>query len=262
MIYEINFSHGEQRIFAETNENFRQNTVVMMSSEKGEIYGQIGRKLAENSKTPKLAKILRAADENDLEKIASTERKSQYAKQKTREIVAKSGLQMKIIETAYNMAGNQLFISFTAENRVDFRTLLKELASTFHARIELRQIGSRDAAKIYGGLGPCGRPLCCSEFLYEFPNVSIKMAKNQTLSLKQSKLNGLCGRLMCCLSYEDEFYKEAQKNFPDFGETVQTIDEKRGRVIGLNILSNTVKVRFDENIQELNVTELAGKYAR
>ena len=138
---------------------------------------------------------------------------------------------------------------------MDFRALLKELAATFRTRIELRQIGARDAAKMYGGVGPCGRPLCCSEFIYEFPNVSIKMAKNQSLSLKQSKLNGLCGRLMCCLSYEDEFYREARKNFPDFGEYITT-SEGEGKVIGLNILNNKVKLRLDHTIKEFDVSEV------
>ena len=138
---------------------------------------------------------------------------------------------------------------------VDFRKLLKDLASTFKTRIELRQIGSRDVAKIYGGIGPCGRPLCCSEFMGEFPNVSIKMAKNQALSLNQNKLNGLCGRLMCCLTYEDDFYRQAKKNFPDFGDTIKTVDGE-ARVIGLNILGNTVKVRKDSLVRDYDVSEI------
>ncbi|MCL2858256.1 MAG: Signal peptidase, partial [Streptococcaceae bacterium] len=142
-----------------------------------------------------------------------------------------------------------------AEHRVDFRELLKKMAETFHVRIELRQIGSRDAAKVQGGIGPCGRPLCCSTFLYEFPTVSIKMAKNQNLSFKQNKLNGLCGRLMCCLSYEDEFYRQAQKDFPDYGTMVET-SLGIGKVIGMNILSLTVKIKLEDSITEFNLVEI------
>ncbi|MDN6013872.1 MAG: Signal peptidase, partial [Lactococcus sp.] len=149
----------------------------------------------------------------------------------------------------------RLYISFTSEHRVDFRALLKDLASNFKTRIALRQIGPRDVAKTFGGLGPCGRPLCCSEFMGEFPNVSIKMAKNQALSLNQNKLNGLCGRLMCCLTYEDDFYRQARKNFPDFGDVIKTADGQ-ARVIGLNILGNTVKVRLDNAVRDYDVTEI------
>ena len=255
MIYEIKFAHGQANVFAISEAEFATSSKVILRSEKGTFYGKIIRKISEEAKLEIHHTILREATLDDLAVIANLEELSKQAKDKVRKLVVAQGLEMKIIEVAYNFDQMQLFISFTAENRVDFRILLRELATTFHVRIELRQIGPRDAAKIHGGLGPCGRPLCCSEFVYEFPNVSIKMAKNQNLSLKQNKLNGLCGRLMCCLTYEDSFYKEAQRLFPDFGEFVTT-SEGKGKVIGLNILKNRVKIHFGEYSKDFEIAEI------
>ena len=255
MIYEVEFTHGEQNTFVSGHETFAPRTQVIIQNEKGKTYGRIMKQLPQDKNVDTSGEIVRAATEEDEELIQTTELLSQQACAKIRQIVADCGIDMKVTNAAYNLNQSQLFVSFTPENRVDFRALLKELAATFRTRIELRQIGARDAAKMYGGVGPCGRPLCCSEFIYEFPNVSIKMAKNQSLSLKQSKLNGLCGRLMCCLSYEDEFYREARKNFPDFGEHITTADGE-GKVIGLNILNNKVKLRLDHTIKEFDIAEI------
>ncbi|PCS00769.1 regulatory iron-sulfur-containing complex subunit RicT [Lactococcus fujiensis] len=259
MIAEIKFSHGEPNVFGECEFEVAPKNIVIFDTEKGENYGRVLRIFDSNRAfefNPEV-QILRHATEEDLAKIELVEAESQEAKKQVRESVIMIGLDMKVVDVAYNLEKNQLFISFTADKRVDFRELLKALAASFHARIELRQIGPRDAARIYGGIGPCGRPLCCSEFIYEFPNVSIKMAKNQALSLKQNKLNGLCGRLMCCLTYENDFYKEAQEQFPDFGQDVKTHDGK-GRVIGLNILKHQVKVKLENGIKDFDVTELEG----
>lgn len=257
MIVEVKFEHGEPSLFAHCECEIAVQDTVILHSEKGWNYAQISRFLSDDVADLAEAKIIRLATQEDLLEIESLEAQAQEAKITIREIIERQGLEMKIIEVAYNLEKTQLFVSFTAENRVDFRSLLKELASIFRTRIELRQIGTRDASKIYGGIGPCGRPLCCSEFIYEFPNVSIKMAKNQSLSLKQSKLNGLCGRLMCCLTYEDEFYREAKKNFPDIGEHITT-QEGDGRVIGLNILGNKVKVKLEDSIKEFDLEEIEG----
>ncbi|WP_081165296.1 regulatory iron-sulfur-containing complex subunit RicT [Lactococcus garvieae] len=255
MIYEVEFTHGEQNTFVGGHEEFAPRTPVIIQNTKGKSYGRVKKQLPPDSKVDISGEIVRAIGKEDQEMIEATEQLSHQACLTIRQIVAANGIDMKITDAAYNLNQSQLFVSFTSENRVDFRALLKELAATFRTRIELRQIGARDAAKIYGGVGPCGRPLCCSEFIYEFPNVSIKMAKNQSLSLKQSKLNGLCGRLMCCLSYEDEFYREARKNFPDFGEHIVT-DEGEGKVIGLNILNNRVKLRLENTIKEFDISEV------
>ncbi|MEY8459395.1 regulatory iron-sulfur-containing complex subunit RicT [Lactococcus ileimucosae] len=255
MIYEIEFTHGEQNTFVSGCEALTPRTQVIIQNEKGKCHGRVIKQLPEGSEVDTSGEIVRAVTEEDKELIETTEELSQKACAKIRQIVAAHGIDMKVTNAAYNLNQSQLFVSFTSENRVDFRELLKELAATFRTRIELRQIGARDAAKIYGGVGPCGRPLCCSEFIYEFPNVSIKMAKNQSLSLKQSKLNGLCGRLMCCLSYEDEFYREARKNFPDFGEHITTA-QGEGKVIGLNILNNKIKLQLEHTIKEFDISEI------
>ena len=152
-------------------------------------------------------------------------------------------LEMKLIDVEYTFDRSKMIFQFTADGRIDFRELVKDLAGIFRTRIELRQIGVRDEAKILGGIGPCGRQLCCSTFLGDFVPVSIKMAKDQGLSLNPTKISGLCGRLMCCLNYENDAYEEAKKELPDFGTEILTPDGK-GRVIGLNLLSRVIKVRL------------------
>ncbi len=156
--------------------------------------------------------------------------------------IGEHGLEMKLVDAEYTFDRSKIVFSFTADGRIDFRNLVKDLASIFKTRIELRQIGVRDEAKLLGGIGPCGRPLCCSTFLGDFAAVSIKMAKEQNLSLNPSKISGVCGRLMCCLNYENSEYERIRKRMPDFGKVIETPDGQ-GRVIGLNILSEIVKVK-------------------
>lgn len=259
MIVEIKFAHGEPALFVQSNQDLAIQDTVIFGTAKGLNYGKVLRTFADDAPLEIEGKVMRKANQQDLQTIDRLNQEAQEAKVQVREAVAELGLDMKIIDAAFNLNHGQLFVSFTADQRVDFRELLRILSSTFHARIELRQIGARDAAKVYGGVGPCGRPLCCSEFIYEFPNVSIKMAKNQALSLKQSKLNGLCGRLMCCLTYEDEFYQMAQEKFPDFGQTIVTA-EGSARVIGLNILGNKVKLKYEDQIKEVDLAEIEGSH--
>lgn len=255
MIVEIKFDHGESNLFAESSLQLSVHDLVLLESTKGICWGKVLKIFSEGANFEAEASVLRLATSEDQRKIAALKQQASQDKEVIRAAVYHQELEMKIVDVAYNLDQTQLFISFIAENRVDFRSLLKELAATFRTRIELRQIGARDAAKVIGGLGPCGRPLCCSEFIYEFPSVSIKMAKNQALSLKQNKLNGLCGRLMCCLTYEDDFYREAQQRFPDFGAWL-SMSEGRGRVIGLNILQNKVKLKFDNCVKEFDLNEI------
>ena len=161
------------------------------------------------------------------------------------DLIAQNQLDMKVVDIVFPLNSSYVLISFVAEKRVDFRQLLEDLAAYFKTRIELRQISSREESKIYGGLGPCGRALCCSSFLGEFPPVSIKMAKNQSLSLNSGKMNGVCGRLMCCLSYEDDFYRDSKASYPDLGEEIET-KEGRGQVIAIDVIAGTVKIMFDK----------------
>ena len=154
---------------------------------------------------------------------------------------------MKLVDAQYTFDGSKLLLYFTADNRVDFRSLVKELASTFKTRIELRQIGARDECKMLGGIAPCGRACCCSDAMSDYAHTTIKMAKNQGLSLNPSKISGLCGRLMCCLSYENEHYAETNKKMPKIGATVITKDKRSGIATAINQLKETVKVRYESN---------------
>ncbi len=151
------------------------------------------------------------------------------------------------------LIGIKLFFYFTADGRVDFRNLVKDLASVFKTRIELRQIGVRDEAKLLGGIGPCGRMLCCSTFLGDFEPVSIKMAKDQNLSLNPSKISGLCGRLMCCLKYENDDYETAKRELPDLGESIKT-SYGNGKVVGLNILERLIQIEIPEKERVVEYT--------
>ena len=152
---------------------------------------------------------------------------------------------MKLVDVEYTFDRNKVIFYFTAEGRVDFRNLVKDLAAIFKTRIELRQIGVRDEAKMLGGIGPCGRMLCCSTYLGDFDPVSIKMAKDQNLSLNPTKISGLCGRLMCCLKYENDTYEESKRLMPDIGTKIQTA-EGQGRVIGLNLLEQILEIQLFE----------------
>src|SRR5699024_1143611 len=165
--------------------------------------------------------------------------------------------EMNLVDVDYTLDRNKVIFYFTADGRIDFRNLVKDLASIFKTRIELRQIGVRDEAKMLGGIGPCGRMLCCSTFLGDFEPVSIKMAKDQNLSLNPAKISGLCGRLMCCLKYENDEYEDAKKSLPDIGQFIDTTEGK-GKVVGLNILERLIKVELkeSEHVVEYTVDEL------
>ncbi len=189
-------------------------------------------------------KIIRKATPEDLKSLAKKKEEEKEALRICHEKIKEHKLKMKLIEAEYMFDRSKVIFYFVAESRVDFRSLVKDLAYIFKLRIELRQVGIRDEAKMLGGLGPCGRMLCCDKFLNNFQSVSIKMAKDQGLSLNPSKLSGTCGRLMCCLKYEQDFYHESIDKVPMIGERVQTPDGF-GSVISANIISNIAKVLPD-----------------
>src|SRR5690625_298835 len=192
-----------------------------------------------------LRKIRRIATDEDRHNIEENKQLAKEALQTCQHKIREHKLDMKVIDSEYTFDRNKVIFYFTAEGRVDFRQLVKDLATKFKTRIELRQIGVRDEAKLLGGIGPCGRMLCCSTFLGDFEPVSIKMAKDQSLSLNPAKISGLCGRLMCCLKYENETYEEAKKQMPDFGEKVITTYGE-GRVVGLNMLEKIIQIEIKE----------------
>lgn len=191
-----------------------------------------------------LKPIIRIADERDLEKIEANRESEREAFKICEEKIKKHNLKMRLVDVEYTFDGNKILFYFTADGRVDFRELVKDLAGVFRVRIELRQIGVRDESKMLGGLGSCGRPFCCSTFLGDFQPVSIKMAKEQGLSLNPTKISGNCGRLMCCLKYEQDAYEELLKFTPKNGAYVSTADGK-GTVVDVNLLTGNLKVRLD-----------------
>ena len=198
---------------------------------------------------------------------AKNKEKEKEAFKICQEKIKKHNLEMKLIDAEYTFDNNKVLFYFTADGRIDFRELVKDLASVFKTRIELRQVGVRDETKIMGGIGICGRPLCCHSYLSEFIPVSIKMAKEQNLSLNPTKISGVCGRLMCCLKNEEETYEVLNSKLPGIGDTVTTADGLRGEVHSVNVLRQTVKVivvvdKDEKEIREYKVDQLKFKPRR
>ena len=207
-----------------------------------------------------LKPVLRVASQRDEEQEANNKRKEKEAFRICLEKIKKHKLEMKLIDAEYTFDNNKVLFYFTADGRIDFRELVKDLASVFKTRIELRQIGVRDETKIIGGMGICGRILCCHADLSEFVPVSIKMAKEQNLSLNPTKISGVCGRLMCCLKHEEETYEELNRKLPNVGDHVTTCDGLKGEVSGVNVLRQLVKVVVtvddEKEIHEYKVEQL------
>ena len=210
-----------------------------------------------------LKPVIRIATERDKEQEAANKLKEKDAFRICQEKIRKHELEMKLIDAEYTFDNNKVLFYFTADGRIDFRELVKDLAGVFRTRIELRQIGVRDETKIRGGIGICGRPLCCHTHLSDFIPVSIKMAKEQNLSLNPAKISGTCGRLMCCLKHEEETYEELNRKMPGVGDFVTTDDGLKGEVASVNILRQLVKVLVEENdekeIHEYHVDQLKFK---
>lgn len=202
-----------------------------------------------------LKPVMRIAGERDIEQEAANKEKEKEAFKICKEKILKHGLEMKLIDAEYTFDNNKLLFYFTADGRIDFRELVKDLAAVFRTRIELRQIGVRDETKIRGGIGICGRPLCCHTYLSEFAAVSIRMAKEQNLSLNPSKISGVCGRLMCCLTNEEENYEELNSQLPSVGDKVTTCEGLHGVVHSLSILRKQVKVIVDLENDEKEIRE-------
>ena len=241
-------SGGKQYYFDPNGQAVAPGQGVIIETSRGLEYGECtqGNTMVEDEAVVQpLRPLVRLATEKDLDTVAKNREKEARAFSICQEKIAAHGLDMKLVEVEYNFEGNKILFFFTSEGRVDFRALVKDLAGVFHARIELRQIGVRDEAKMLGGLGICGRPFCCAQFLDDFMPVSIKMAKTQSLSLNPTKISGTCGRLMCCLKYEQEAYEDALKRLPKNDSFVQTPDGP-GNVSDVNVLKETVKVRLDE----------------
>ena len=240
-------SGGKQYYFDPAGLEVQPGQGVIVETSRGLEYGECAQgntQVEEETVVQPLRPLVRIATEEDERTVEKNREKEAKAFQICQEKIAAHGLEMKLVEAEYSFEGNKVLFFFTAEGRVDFRALVKDLASTIHARIELRQIGVRDEAKMLGGLGICGRPFCCAQFLDEFQPVSIKMAKTQNLSLNPTKISGTCGRLMCCLKYEQEAYEDLVKHTPKQESFVETPDGA-GTVSSVNLLRQQVQVRLD-----------------
>ena len=240
-------SGGKQYYFDPAGLEVQPGQGVIVETSRGLEYGECAQgntQVEEETVVQPLRPLVRIATEEDEKTVEKNREKEAKAFQICQEKIAAHGLEMKLVEAEYSFEGNKVLFFFTAEGRVDFRALVKDLASTIHARIELRQIGVRDEAKMLGGLGICGRPFCCAQFLDEFQPVSIKMAKTQNLSLNPTKISGTCGRLRCCLKYEQEAYEDLVKHTPKQESFVETPDGA-GTVSSVNLLRQQVQVRLD-----------------
>lgn len=236
---------------------------VIVETARGVEFGSVVtgiKEVPDDQISQPLKPVIRIATQDDVRREAKNREKEKDAFKICQEKIRKHGLEMKLIDAEYTFDNNKVLFYFTADGRIDFRELVKDLAAIFKTRIELRQIGVRDETKILGGIGICGRPLCCHTYLSEFAPVSIKMAKEQNLSLNPTKISGVCGRLMCCLKNEQETYEYLNKQLPNIGDQVMTPEGIKGEVQSVNVLRQLVKVIMDVNdekeIREYKVEEL------
>lgn len=244
---------GKIYYFDPADMNIQKDTYVVVETARGIEFGEcvIGiKEINENDIVSPLKSVLRIATNEDIEKHFKNKDKEKDAFDICLKKIQEHGLTMKLIDVEYTFDNNKVIFYFTADGRVDFRDLVKDLATIFKTRIELRQIGVRDESKMLGGLGPCGRPMCCSSFLGDFASVSIKMAKEQNLSLNPTKISGICGRLMCCLNYEQSTYEDIRKRMPKVGSIVKT-SEGTGEVFSNNIVKESIKVKLKKGEEEV-----------
>lgn len=260
---------GKVYYFDPKDYKIRPGDHVIVETARGIEYGTVTGKVqevAEEKIVQPLKPVIRPASAEDDARARRNREKEREAMAICKEKIQKRNLEMKLIDAEYTFDNNKVLFYFTADGRIDFRELVKDLAAVFRTRIELRQIGVRDETKILGGVGICGRPLCCSTFLSEFAPVSIKMAKEQNLSLNPTKISGVCGRLMCCLKNEQETYEYLNSKLPGIGDTVTTDTGLQGEVSSVNVLRQKVKVLVsvddEKELQEYDVKELKFKPRR
>jgi cell fate regulator YaaT (PSP1 superfamily) len=261
---------GKIYFFSPGKFQVEQGSHVIVETARGVEYGWVASgpmDVKDEEVVQPLKSVIRIATEQDRRTVEKNKEKEKDAFRICQEKIQKHGLDMKLIDAEYTFDNNKVLFYFTADGRIDFRDLVKDLASVFRTRIELRQIGVRDETKIRGGIGICGRSLCCSTYLSEFSAVSIRMAKEQNLSLNPTKISGVCGRLMCCLTNEQEIYEELNHHLPSVGDSVTTSDGLKGTVHSLSVLRKLVKVivnleNDEKEIREYHVDDLRFKPRR
>lgn len=260
---------GKIYYFSPAEFEIKKGDYVIVETARGIEFGEcvIGiKEIQEDEIVSPLKNVIRIADEKDINRHKENKEKENEALDICLNKIIEHKLDMKLIDVEYTFDNHKVIFYFTADGRIDFRELVKDLATIFKTRIELRQIGVRDEAKMVGGLGPCGRPMCCSTFLGDFASVSIKMAKEQNLSLNPTKISGICGRLMCCLNYEQSTYEDIRKRLPKVGSIVKT-EYGTGEVLDNSIVKETVKVKVkrgdEEVVENFKITDvelISGKY--
>lgn len=260
-VVQVNFDNSKQ-IFLFKYDGFKLRNnlnVIVDVNGRGKLFGKVVSLVSdEGIDETNLNKVVRVATKKDYLQHLSNLEDAKSAIVTCKEMVKKNNLSMSILDANYNFDRSQLIFRFVADERIDFRQLARELGSCFKTRIELRQVGIRDKAKELGGLGPCGRKLCCSSFLTSFDSVSINMAKNQNVSLNPNKINGVCGRLLCCLKYENEMYSDLKKTLPAIGAEV-SVNNEIGKVVSVDVLKKSYKVMLLSNKRLVDVNENGSK---
>lgn len=253
-IYGVNFKDNGKIYNFKSKIKCPINVTVITETEKGEQFGKVISLISEDNikNVDELREIIRISTKSDYDQYLKNLKEAERALKDCRSIVKELNLEMKIINASFTFDRKQLIFNFLADERIDFRELARKLASIYRTRIELRQIGARDKAREIGGLGSCGQKICCANFLNHIDSVSMNMAKNQGIALNPAKINGLCGRLLCCLSYEDNEYIECNKGLPDIGDIVET-QKGRGQVVSKDILKRSYKVLIDNERIEISL---------
>lgn len=254
----VKFKSAGKIYYFSTNLKLKKDDRVVVETARGLELGEISQELKDISEfnlDTELKKIVRKATKKDIENYQKNVKDAKQALVTCKEIVSRYDVNMQLTNCEYTLDKAKVIFMYTSDDRVDFRELLKELAVVFKCRIELRQIGTRDKAKVIGGIGTCGLPLCCSTLLGEFNGVSINMAKNQMLAINIEKISGACGRLMCCLKYEDEIYSLEKERFPKIGSHVKYQD-KDVKVTGLNVINDLVKIETNNGIVFVGLDEI------
>ena len=254
----VRFNNVGKSYFFSTDLDVHKGDKVVVETIRGLELGELISELKDISEfnlDTELKRVKRRANRADLDLFEFNKTKAMKSLEICKTIVNEYKLDMHLVNCEYTLDASKVIFMYTSESRVDFRELLKELASVFKCRIELRQIGPRDKSKIVGGIGSCGLPVCCSSFLGEFDGVTINMAKNQMLAINIDKISGACGRLLCCLKYEDEAYTIEKRRFPKLGSRVR-FEDKIVKVIGLNVISDLVKIDYDGNISFVSLNDI------
>ena len=250
---------GKVYWFNPSTYTLKKDDKVIVETVRGTELGTVAiapRMIDDSELEHELKPIVRIANKNDIKSYVYNQEKAEKDFERCLKIVQKNKLEMKLLYCEYTIDRQKIIIYYTAEGRVDFRELVKSLAAVMHVRIELRQIGQREGAKMMGGIGICGRELCCAKHLREFDLVTMKMAKDQNMSLTASKITGLCGKLMCCIGYEEEVYSEARKRLPDVGDIVDIPSCKGCEVVNVDFLREIISVKKDENIEKCPASDI------